>query len=233
MSETLQIEELQFTIVRSENRKTLGITVERDGTLTLRVPGTCSEDSMELFAREKLLWVYSKLTEKQYLQRTSHQREYVNGEGFYYLGRSYRLFIVEDAASSPALRLHRGQFHLRAEGRPAARKHFIDWYISRAQIWLFDRAQAYADRLNVQIARVTVQDLGYRWGSCSANNAINFHWRSILLPPPMIDYIIVHELAHLREPHHSRTFWTLIERILPDWQSRKRWLAERGAAYNL
>lgn len=233
MSDFIQIDDLQFAIVRSESRKSLGITVERDGALSLRVPQTCSENLMEQFVREKLLWVYTKLAEKQLLQQSSRQREYVNGEGFYYLGRSYRLLIVEAEMPSPMLRLHRGQFYMRVEALPQAKQHFVDWYISHAQTWLLERTALYIERLNVDIAGMKVRNLGYRWGSCSSNNTINFHWRSILLPPPIIDYIIVHELAHLREPHHSKAFWALISRTLPDWERRKRWLAERGAAYNL
>ena len=145
----------------------------------------------------------------------------------------YRLFIVNSELPSPILRLYRGQFYLRADSLSEAKEHFIDWYISHAQICLLERTNLYTERLNVAIAGIKVQDLGYRWGSCSSTNMINFHWRSVLLPPPIIDYIIVHELAHLREPHHSEAFWSLISRTLPDWQYRKRWLAESGAAYNV
>lgn len=233
MNETLQIEELRFTVIRSTSRKTLGITVERDGALTLRAPVACSEDLIEQFAREKLLWVYTRLAEKRLLQRSSHHREYVNGEGFYYLGRSYRLFIIEADANTSLLRLYRGQFLLQIDGLPRAEQHFIGWYVSHAQTWLWGRVQMCIDRFNVSISDLKVRDLGYRWGSCSSNNTINFHWRTILLPPPIIDYVVVHELAHLREPLHTQTFWALISRIVPDWQQRRRWLAENGAAYNL
>jgi predicted metal-dependent hydrolase len=233
MNEKLQIENLDFAIVRSSNRKTLGITVERDGMLTLHAPTDCSENLIEEFAREKLLWVYTKLTEKRFLQQSAHVREYVNGEGFYYLGRSYRLFIVESEVNIPALRLNRGQFLLRYDALAEAKKHFVHWYSSHAQTWLWERIHLYTERLNINVSSIRVQDLGYRWGSCSSNNIINFHWRTILLPPPSIDYVVVHELVHLRQPHHNEAFWTLLGRTLPDWQQRKRWLAENGAAYNI
>jgi predicted metal-dependent hydrolase len=233
MNETLQIENLQFAVVRTPSRKTLGITVERNGELTLRTPETCSETLMEQFAREKLLWVYTKLEEKQLLQQSFRQREYVNGEGFYYLGRSYRLMIVNSEVNTPMLRLHRGYFILQDAGLTVAKRHFIHWFLNHAKTWLWERTHLYTERLNVAVSSLNVRDLGYRWGSCGPNAAINFHWRTILLPPPIIDYILIHELAHLREPHHGKAFWTLLNRTLPDWPQRKRWLAENGASYNL
>lgn len=77
---------------------------------------------------------------------------------------------------------------------------------------------------------IYVQDLGYRWGSCGKGGRLNFHWRTILLPAPIIEYVVVHELVHLHEPHHTPAFWSLVERVLPDFEARKRWLAERGGA---
>ena len=75
---------------------------------------------------------------------------------------------------------------------------------------------------------VTAQDLGFRWGSCGKGGRLNFHWQSVLLPPRIIDYIVVHELVHMREPHHTPEFWRAVERVMPDWEPRRRWLAERG-----
>lgn len=70
--------------------------------------------------------------------------------------------------------------------------------------------------------------LGYRWGSCGSRGALNFHWKTILLPPRIIDYILVHELVHIHEPHHTPAFWTRVERVLPDYAARKEWLAGNG-----
>jgi predicted metal-dependent hydrolase len=85
-----------------------------------------------------------------------------------------------------------------------------------------------AARTHVQPGPVAVQDLGFRWGSCGKGRRLYFHWQSILLPPRIIDYIVVHELVHLREPHHTPAFWRAVERALPDWEARRRWLAEHG-----
>lgn len=78
-------------------------------------------------------------------------------------------------------------------------------------------------------ARIS-QDLGYRWGSCGKGGRLFFHFRTVLLPPPIIEYVVVHELVHLVEPHHNPAFWARVERAMPDFADRKQWLAEKGGA---
>jgi len=75
---------------------------------------------------------------------------------------------------------------------------------------------------------VQMRDLSYRWGSCSPCSSLNFHWRVILLPPHIVEYLVAHELAHLAEPHHDPRFWARLERAMPDFAERKGWLAENG-----
>lgn len=73
-----------------------------------------------------------------------------------------------------------------------------------------------------------MRDLGYRWGSCGKDGTVYFHWKSVLLPPRIVEYIVVHEVVHLLEPLHSANFWLRVERAMPDFDSRKQWLAEHG-----
>ena len=229
MSSTLTIDDLQFTLVRSAKRKTVGVTVERDGSLVLSAPADCPVERVEEIAREKQLWVYTKLAEKRLLFRPPPQKEYVSGETFHYLGRSYRLKLVAPSEQSAPLRLIHGRFLLRQDAIPEARRHFVRWYAEHGQPWLSRRVELFASRIGVTPASVEVRDLGYRWGSCSASGGLNFHWRSVLLPPRIIEYVVAHELVHLLTPNHSAEFWMRLERAMPDYAARKEWLAEEGA----
>ena len=234
MNERLEIEELTFEIRRSSRRKTIGITVDRDGDLRLDVPVGVPRSQIEDVAEEKLFWVYKKLAEKGLYQRPGNPKEYVNGEGFHYLGRSYRLLLVKDVrehGNNKPLKLANGRFLLLASERDNARAHFIAWYRTVGSVWLERRVALYQERLGVEPSGIEVRDLGYRWGSCGEKGVLNFHWHTVLLPPPIADYIIVHELAHLIERHHTPRFWSLVERVLPDFQARKEWLAENGGSY--
>lgn len=227
--ETLRIDDLHFTLARSSRRKTVGITVERDGSLVIAAPEECPIERIEEIAREKQLWVYQKLARKEMLFRPAPSKEYVSGETFHYLGRGYRLKLVDESEQEAPLRLYQGRFLLRRDAVPEAHGHFVRWHSEHGRRWIERRVALWAPRIGVRPASVTIRELGYRWGSCTPNGALNFHWRSVLLPPRIVEYIVAHELVHLIVPDHGAEFWQRLERAMPDYPARKEWLAEEGA----
>jgi len=225
---SLTVGDLHFEVRRSARRRSVQITVDRGGELLLSAPEVCSTRSMEAFVREKRFWIYTKLAEKQCLPPSAPMKQYVGGEGFPYLGRSYRLLLVDH--QEVPVKLEAGRFKMARNAAGDGRAHMVRWYTAHAQSWLTSRVGRYERRLGVEPASVNVQDLGYRWGSCGKGGRLYFHWRAILLPPAAVEYVVVHELAHLIEPHHTPAFWARVERAMPDFAARRRWLAERGAA---
>lgn len=226
MSTTLTVDDLRFDVRRSVRRRTLQITVERGGGLLLNAPPGVDESSLRNFVNEKRFWIYTKLAEKELLRRSVPRKEFVDGEGFLYLGRSYRLKLV-DTQDEP-LKLSAGRFCLRRDAASAGREHFIRWYSERAREKLTKFVDELQNRMEVRPAAVKVQDLGYRWGSCGKGDRLYFHWKTILLPSRIVEYVAAHEMAHLHQPHHTPEFWLRLERVMPDYPRRKTWLAERG-----
>ncbi len=227
MSESLlQVDDLSLTLRRSPRRKTVQITIERDGQLLLLAPPQADEELLRQFVQAKRFWIYSRLAEKERLLQVAPAKEFVAGEGFPYLGRSYRLKLVDE--QDVPLKLTAGRFCLLRNELPQAREHFIRWYSAHGKAWLAQRVAAFRNRMAVNPGGVKVQDLGYRWGSCGKGNWLYFHWKTILLPAPVAEYVVVHELAHLHEPHHTPEFWLRVERAMPDYTRRKTWLAEHG-----
>lgn len=225
----LTVGDLTFDVRRSTRRKSVEITVDRGGELRLSAPDDCSERVMVDFVRQKRMWIYTKLAQKEALAQIEPARQLVNGEGFPYLGRSYRLQLVDEQETP--VKLEQGRFKLRRRDVEKGREHLIGWYTERGSTWLAKRVERYRARVGVEVGgvtAVTAQDLGYRWGSCGKGGRLFFHWRTVLLPPRVIDYVVVHELVHLVEPHHTPGFWTRVERVMPDYAERKAWLAERG-----
>ena len=222
----LSVDDLSFELKPSSGRRTLQITVERNGALVLSAPPGVEEACLHAFVREKRFWIYTKLAEKDCLQKAAPTKSFVDGEGFLYLGRSYRLRLV-DEQEAPLKLLH-GRFMLRRDLAETARGHLVQWYSGRAKVWLWEKVQDYVARMEVRPVGVKVQDLGYRWGSCGKGDWLYFHWKTILLPPRIAEYVVVHELAHLHQPHHTPEFWQRVERALPDFERRKIWLAEHG-----
>jgi predicted metal-dependent hydrolase len=225
------IDDLRFTLRRSRRRTTVGVTVERDGSLTLAAPEHCSVERIEAIAREKQFWIYTKLAEKHLLFRPPPPKEYVSGEGFHYLGRTYRLKVVDGGVQDVPLRLVHGRFLLRRDSVARAPGYFERWYTDHGRRWLERRIDRLAPRVGAEPTGLEVRDLGYRWGSCSVGGGLNFHWRSLLLPPRIVEYVVAHELVHLLVPNHGAEFWARLERAMPDYVERKQWLAEEGSRF--
>ena len=231
MTEALTVDDLTFEVRRSLRRKTVELTVDRGGELILSAPPDVDEELMADFVREKRFWLYTKIAEKEARQQPVGGKEFVSGEGFPYLGRSFRLLLVDEQDN--ALKLEGGRFKLVREEVSEGREHFIRWYMERGKPWLNRRVKGWASRMGVEPKGVEVRDLGFRWGSCGKARNVNFHWATMLLPASVVDYVIVHELAHLIEPNHTPEFWQRVGRALPEYEQRKAWLAEHGGQYVL
>lgn len=224
--------DIEYTLQRSR-RKTASVYVERDGQVSLIVPETLTDEEVERLIESKRRWIYRHLAEWRDLNATRVQREYVNGEGFLYLGRTYRLKLVRQ--QDVPLKLKDGHFCLRATGGSAETPDaaFREFYRDKGKQRIPARIAFFEPRMGVQATAVRVLDLKHRWASCSPGGNINLHWKCMMAPPTVIDYIVVHELAHLRYRNHTRAFWNLVDKVLPDYQERKEWLRVNGAGMEL
>jgi len=228
MSETLQAGGLIFVVRRSERRKTLGLTVDRGGELVAHVPAETTVAELSRWVGTKLLWVHRKLALKEQAAPKMRGPEYATGEAFCYLGRRYRLKLVEE--QDTPLQFDGTRFLLRRDARPAE-PHFRRWYIATGTEWLKRRVETLSARTASKPRRVEVRDLGFRWGSCGRDGVLFFNWRVLQLPVRLTDYVIAHELVHLREGHHGPAFWAALGRAMPDWQRRREVLASQAKEY--
>jgi len=229
------IADIDYQVVRSGSRRTADIVVERDGQILVRLPDRLSDEAVDQIIEQKRYWIYKSLAEWRDLNSTRVLREFRSGEGFLYLGSSYRLSLVPD--QDVPLVLKDGRFRLRRmlaeEGLSSAQKAFRDFYIAKGSERLDRRASFFAPKVGVAVRSVEVKDLGFRWGSCSSNGLIRFHWKTMMAPPKIIDYIVVHELCHMHRRDHDDAFWNEVDKVMPDFAERKAWLRENGAGLDL
>jgi predicted metal-dependent hydrolase len=219
MSERLEVGGLSFEVRRSTRRKTLGLTVDRGGELVLHCPESTDADDLTRWTRSKLLWVHRKLAHKEEMASKVREPEFVTGESFSYLGRSYRLIIVPEQPTP--LRFDGHRFALQRDARASATDHFRHWYVDTGRKWLTQRVASLTRKVSASPTRIDVRDLGFRWGSCGKSGVVYFNWRLLQLPVRLIDYVVTHELAHLVEPHHGPNFWRVLDHSLPDWRDRQ------------
>jgi predicted metal-dependent hydrolase len=223
---SLTVGDLNFEVRRSHRRKSMQITVDRRGELLLSAPEACPTRLMEQFVREKRFWIYTKLAEKDALDLAPPKKQFVSGEGFPYLGRSYRLLLVED--QQVPVKLEHGRFKMRRADAAEGREHLVRWYTEHARPLFEHRVDRVLSRLGAERGAVAVRDLGFRWGSCGRNGTLHFNWRTILLPPTLLEYVVAHEAVHLVLEHHGRAFWATLSRLMPDYEARKARLRELG-----
>jgi Predicted metal-dependent hydrolase len=239
MMTTGKMDGLEYRLKRS-GRKSMGISIERDGAVMVKIPHQAELNDIEKFISEKKIWIYQKLAKKKALNRERPKREFVNGQGFLYLGKSYRLRFIDNAGykseklpKATPLRLWHGYFELAESEKAAARERFIAWYKKQIKRRLKERIPRYDKRIGVTVKDIRILDLGHRWASCGRNGVINFNWRSVMAPVWVFDYILVHEMVHLIERAHSDRFWRLVSRVMPDYEGYALWLSENGADLDL
>jgi predicted metal-dependent hydrolase len=219
--------ELDYQIVRSAKRKKLTISVERDRKIVIHAPQGISEEEVKRVVDAKRQWILTKLRHPQKYRDLPHPpgKEVVNGESAPYLGRDYRIKITETATGQ----IEFSTIFFVPPAHQAKRREVLrDWYIARAKEQILARAEHHARELAVEFAAAKIVDNRYRWGSCTVNDNVSFNWRLIKAPMFVIDYVIVHELAHLIEANHTSRFWSIVRANNPTMEKAKAWLKEHG-----
>jgi len=218
---------LSFSVRRSTKRKTLTITVERDRSVVVHAPSNTSDEVIERLVESKRQWIFVKVHQARKYRDLPHPpgKELVSGESALYLGRSYRVEVVADS-------LERVQFTQRflipashATRRQGAMR---EWYLARAKEKILPRVQSHARGLGVAFNHGRIVDSHYRWGSCTAHDNVTFNWRLIKAPTFVIDYVIVHDLAHLIESNHTSRFWNVVRTHVPQLEKARAWLRDNG-----
>jgi hypothetical protein len=227
---TLQYKDIAYELNRSE-RKTASIYIERDGRISVLAPDQWSEEQVEHVLERKRPWIYRGLAEWEDLNATRVEREFVSGEGFLYLGSSYRLALVEK--QSAPLAIKDGWFCLRADGVNRAQQVFKEFYREKGIERIPKRVAYFERKLGVASSGVRVMELHHRWASCSADGTINFHWKCMMAPLRIMDYIVAHELVHLLHDNHTDAFWNTLDKVMPEYRERKEWLRVNGAGMDL
>ncbi|MEH7792394.1 M48 family metallopeptidase [Bacillus safensis] len=216
--------DIQYEIKYS-NRKTVNISVERDRSVIVRAPQGVSEDKINYIVKSKRDWIIDKMNHKQKYPAKPEPKEFVSGETILYLGKNYQLTVVDDIFDGVEFNQ---RFTISRANQKEANKLFKDWFYERAFLKIEPKVKFYAQQLGVKYKQVKISDMKYRWGSCTPNNNVIFNWRLIKAPMYVVEYLIVHELAHLIEPNHTPEFWNIVSIQIPQYEEAKTWLKQHG-----
>lgn len=227
----MKVGDLDIEIRRSKRSKTITVNIERDGSVNAVAPFDCSEEIIfkELQAREYL--IFKHIANRKAVTKEHINREFVNGQAFLFMGKSYNLMISDKAKKS--LEIIDDKFILNEKHLPKATETFIKFYKKQGLPYIKERVGYFSEMVGREPASVKIMELGSHWASCTPSHNINFHWKCIMAKPMIIDYLIVHELTHLKYPQHTRQFWDSVFSVMPNYKECEDWLHNYGVTLNL
>ncbi len=227
----------QYVVKRSRLRKkTMTLRLREDGTVLISVPHEARASDIESFFIDKKDWIARKLEERERQGSRVTCLDLLCQGKAPYLGFLYPLETLPSNKGTEEVTFTGRSLVLTAGQMPAPRELreiMVRWYKARAKAEFAWRVSKYAAQYNLRPKAVKVTSGQYRLGSCSADNCVSLSWRLILAPDAVTDYVILHELAHIREKNHSATFWNYLETLLPDCRNRRRWLKENRQLFVL
>ena len=224
-----------YKVIRSKNRKkTMTLQITSEGYVVMRTPLRTPDSEIERFFHSRKAWIAKKIKAVEMdKELQDNPRNFAEGENFFYLGDSYPLEITESNGVRKPLMLSHGKFLLTREKAPYAKELFVKWYRNRAREVIGDRVRFWSTRFDLVPTRITITSAWQRYGSCSAQNSLSFSWRLIMAPHEVIDYIIIHELAHIKEKNHTVRFWQYLESLMPEYKNQRHWLRENSHMFRL
>ena len=225
--------DIEYEVRRSgRRRKTVQITLDGGGVQVFS-PMTTPEDELRAIVRRRAPWILNHASGEAL---EAAPKRFVSGETLPYLGRNVRIIVDTGDVRSPEVRFDHWRFRVvapddlqGAERQRRIRRAIVGWYRDRAAERLPKLVERWWPRLGQrERSQVLVRDQRQRWGSCAPDGTLRFNWRAVMLPHALVEYVVVHELAHLTHRNHSADFWGLVAQVMPDAHQRRHRLREAG-----
>ena len=225
---------LSYLLIRSPRRKTIAIHITLEAQMKVLAPRFVEEHRIDAFIREKVHWIVRKTHE---IKKNATQRDgapqLIDGGRLLFFGKEYPLRLCEPSADRAQVQFSRDEgwtvtLFAGADAlkqKKTIREAMVAWYKHQAMEILGSRVFHFSRMMGLEPRKITIKTQKTMWGSCHpTRRSINLNWKIIMAPMEVIDYVIVHELSHIRVPNHSARFWREVQKIFPDYRERQKWL---------
>ncbi len=214
-----------YAVKRSSRAKHARLEVRVETRLTVVIPSSYNINDIPDLLRKKGQWILDKLAKYARGHPITKGKELKSEDFIPYLGRHLKVVTRHNHSKAVSVRLEKNRLLVSLDSRNGRLNLAVEWwYLQQAGKLIKKRADELCPRLGVVYNRLTVRGAKTRWGSCSQKGNLNFNWKLMMAPEPVIDYVIIHELAHLKEMNHSKNFWKLVAEHCPKWRNHRKWL---------
>lgn len=226
--------EIKFNIIYRK-RKTMSLEIKRDGIINVIAPNGLDKTFIVDKVKNKSDWIIKKLDEIEVLDNNRYIRSYESGDIFLYLGKEYMLEVLVDKitiGTSVSLENNKLIVRSNSNNKDVIQRALKKWYTDETLGIVKERINYYKLFFEDTVTSIKIKDQKSRWASCTYKNEILFNLRCSMMPIQIIDYIVVHEMCHMEHRNHSKDFYLAVERILPDYKERVKWLKNNGVRMN-
>lgn len=236
MTFNLKIDNLYISgnIIKTK-RKGLSIEVLSDSTLQVRASKTLTKKEILEIISNNESWVYNQVSRMKEKNKLFINREYKDREKYYLLGEVYTLNIKE-SKSLNKVKINKDEQLIelyKSSNLTDIKGILLNFYKDFALKYITNRISYYAPLFEHTPKKICVKEQKRRWGTCTGENSLLFNWKIIMAPPKIIDYLIIHEMCHMKHKNHSKDFWNSVESILSDYKESRAWLKNNGITLEL
>lgn len=227
---------IKYSIIKKSNIKNIYIKVKYPGIVTVTSPSDISNFYINDLLKSKIHWILNKLHELDEINFSTKKLELIDGDNIYYLGSPYTLRINNNKfLSKNSIYLKENEFivdissHIGISNRRNVIYELLkEWFITSGNKKIKERLNIYSKILNIYPENIKVKEQKTTWGTCSSLGNIYINWRIFLAPIDIIDYVLVHELCHLKHMNHSKEFWNLVESVIPNYKNKRKYLRDNS-----
>lgn len=217
------------TLRRSVRRRSIGIKVHR-GQVVVSAPATAPLQDIKHFVQQKSAWIERHLLRQRQQLSNRQTLQYASGDTVSLLGQP---LILDVSTSTQHVCICGGKLLLGVDQNQLHHRKsaLASWYIQCAQDYLPGRIEHYQQMLGVRAKGLKIRHYKTRWGSCNRRGELQFNWLLMVAPAAVVDYVVVHELAHLRHFNHSLAFWEMVASVMPDYALHRQWLRSQTTVF--
>ena len=227
---TLNGQTISYLVKRSARAKQVRLEVRRETGLTVVTPNSYKIGQLADLLEAKRSWILRQLAVYREVQLPYAKRELKSGDTIPYLGRNLEVVKRRSHRNSDSIKLERNTLVLSLRTASSRLNVVLErWYRMQAAKLIKERVDRLAAQLGLAYNRLIIRGQKTRWGSCSHKGNLSFNWKLMMAPEPVIDYVIIHELVHLKEMNHTKRFWELVAEHCPGWREQRKWLKDHDA----